>query len=177
VTLYYHCECYIKLTKLVTDQSCALRLIHSSVFISWWESLTVIVKAFDPKMHKRKRNLSTSVGPKVTMRRGVIWPRDSLLPGGRGREERGRGLNTPQWDSAWSDWLGSYGSCWLEVGAEGGFKLDLRQDRDSGKRKLKGAVRTETYRRHYCQHSSLFCLLKKGGVVFALASLSWQGAA
>jgi hypothetical protein len=58
--------------------------------------LTVIVKAFDPKMHKRKQNLSTSVGPKVTMRRGVIWPRDSLLPGGRGREERGRGLNTPQ---------------------------------------------------------------------------------
>jgi hypothetical protein len=46
----------------------------------------------------------------------------------------------------------------LEVGAEGGFKLDLRQDcdpgrqdRDSGKQKLKGAVRTETYRRHYCQ--------------------------
>jgi hypothetical protein len=34
----------------------------------------------------------------VTMRRGVIWPRDSLLPGGRGREprerERGRGSNT-----------------------------------------------------------------------------------
>jgi hypothetical protein len=95
--------------------------------------------------------------------------------------ERGRGLNTPQWDSAWSDWLGSYGSCWLEVGAEGGFKLDLRQgcdpgrqDRDPGKQKLKGAVRTETYRRHCCQHSSLFCLLRKGGVVFALASSSWQ---
>jgi hypothetical protein len=34
----------------------------------------------------------------------------------------------------------------LEVGAEGGFKLDLRQDRDPGKQKLKGAVRTETYR-------------------------------
>jgi hypothetical protein len=39
----------------------------------------------------------------------------------------------------------------LEVGAEGGFKLDLRQncdpgrqDRDPGKQKLKGAVRTET---------------------------------
>jgi hypothetical protein len=39
----------------------------------------------------------------------------------------------------------------LEVGAEGGFKLDLRQDRDSGKQKLKGAVRTETYWRDYCQ--------------------------
>jgi hypothetical protein len=64
----------------------------------------------------------------------------------------------------------------LEVGAEGGFKLDLRLDRDPGKQELKGAVRTETYRRHYCQHSSLFCLLRKGGVVFALASSSWQGA-
>jgi hypothetical protein len=47
----------------------------------------------------------------------------------------------------------------LEVGAEGGFKLDLRLDcdpgrldRDPGKQKLKGAVRTETYWRHYCQH-------------------------
>jgi hypothetical protein len=47
----------------------------------------------------------------------------------------------------------------LEVGAEGGFKLDLRldydpgrQDCDPGKQELKGAVRTETYRRHYCQH-------------------------
>jgi hypothetical protein len=39
----------------------------------------------------------------------------------------------------------------LEVGAEGGFKLDLRQDYDPGKQKLKGAVRTETYWRHYCQ--------------------------
>jgi hypothetical protein len=46
----------------------------------------------------------------------------------------------------------------LEVGAEGGFKLDLRldcdpgrQDRDLGKQKLKGAVRTETYQHHYCQ--------------------------
>jgi hypothetical protein len=63
----------------------------------------------------------------------------------------GRGLNTPQWDSAWSDWLGSYGSCWLEVGTEAEFKLDLRQDRDPGKQKLKGAVRTETHRHHYCQ--------------------------
>jgi hypothetical protein len=43
----------------------------------------------------------------------------------------------------------------------GGFKLDLRQDCDSGrqdcdpgKQKLKGAVRTETYWRHYCQHIS-----------------------
>jgi hypothetical protein len=50
----------------------------------------------------------------------------------------------------------------LEVGAEGGFKLDLRQDcdpgrqdRDPGKQKLKGAVRTETYRCHYCQHMFL----------------------
>jgi hypothetical protein len=33
----------------------------------------------------------------------------------------------------------------LEVGAEEGFKLDLRQDCDPGKQKLKGAVRTETY--------------------------------
>jgi hypothetical protein len=102
------------------------------------------------------------------------------LPGGRRREPRersrkGRGLNAPQWDSARSDWLGSYGSCWLEVGAEGGFKLDLRQDPDPGKQKLKGAVRTETYQRHYCQHSSLFCLLRKGDVVFALASSSKQG--
>jgi hypothetical protein len=46
----------------------------------------------------------------------------------------------------------------LEVGAEGGFKLDLRQDcdperqdRDPGKQTLKGAVRTETYQHHYCQ--------------------------
>jgi hypothetical protein len=27
-----------------------------------------------------------------------------------------------------------------------------RQDCDPGKQKLKCAVRTETYRRHYCQH-------------------------
>jgi hypothetical protein len=47
-----------------------------------------------------------------------------------------------------------------EVGAEGGFKLDSRQDcdpgrqdRDPGKQKLKGAVRTETYWRHYCQQN------------------------
>jgi hypothetical protein len=39
----------------------------------------------------------------------------------------------------------------LEVRAEGGFKLDLRQDCDPGKQKLKGAVRTETYQCHYCQ--------------------------
>jgi hypothetical protein len=46
----------------------------------------------------------------------------------------------------------------LEVGAEGGFKLNLRQDcdpgrqdHDPGKQKLNGAVRTETYWRHYCQ--------------------------
>jgi hypothetical protein len=96
-----------------------------------------------------------NVGPKVTMWRGVIWPSDSLLLGGRERELRGgwdKGLNTPQWDLAWSDWLGSYGSCWLEVGAEGEFKLDLRQDHDPGTQKLKGAVRTETYQHHYCQH-------------------------
>jgi hypothetical protein len=74
----------------------------------------------------------------------------------RGRE-KGRGLNTHQWDSAWSDWLGSYGSCWLEVGAEGEFKLDLRQDCDSGKQRLKGVVRTETYLCHYCQHYPLYC--------------------
>jgi hypothetical protein len=49
----------------------------------------------------------------------------------------------------------------LEVGAEGGFKLDLRQDcdpgrqdRDPGKQKLKGAIRTETYQCHYCQQLS-----------------------
>jgi hypothetical protein len=93
------------------------------------------------------------------------------------KREKGRGLNTPQWDVAWSDWQVSYGSCWLEVGAEGEFKLDLRQDRDPGKQKLKGAVRTETYWCHYCQHSSLFCLLRKGVIVFTLASSSWQGAA
>jgi hypothetical protein len=40
----------------------------------------------------------------------------------------------------------------LEVGAERGFKLDLRQDCDPGKWKLKGAVRTKTYWHHYCQH-------------------------
>jgi hypothetical protein len=116
-----------------------------------------------------------------------FWPRDSLLPGGRGREqrakrarERGQGLKYLSVGLAWSDWLGSYGSCWLEVGAEGGFKLDWRldcnpgrQDRDPGKQKLKGAVRTETYQHHYCQHSSLFCLLRKGGIVFALASSSF----
>jgi hypothetical protein len=46
----------------------------------------------------------------------------------------------------------------LEVGAEGGFKLDLRLDcdpgrldHDPGKQKLKVAVRTETYQHHYCQ--------------------------
>jgi hypothetical protein len=39
----------------------------------------------------------------------------------------------------------------LEVEAEGGFKLDLRQDCDPGKQRLKGAVRTETYWHHYCQ--------------------------
>jgi hypothetical protein len=33
----------------------------------------------------------TGVGPKVTTWRGVIWPRDSLLLGGRGREPRKRG--------------------------------------------------------------------------------------
>jgi hypothetical protein len=80
----------------------------------------------------------------------------------RERSRRGRGLNTPQWGSAWSDWLGAYGSSWLEVGAEGGFKLEMwqdcdsgRQDRDPGKQKLKGAVRTETYWRHYCQQNTL----------------------
>jgi hypothetical protein len=33
----------------------------------------------------------------------------------------------------------------LEVGEEGDFKLDLRQDCDPGKQELKGAVRTEIY--------------------------------
>jgi hypothetical protein len=46
----------------------------------------------------------------------------------------------------------------LEVGAEGEFKLDLRQDCDPGKQKLKGAVRTETYWHHYCQQKG-----RKGG--------------
>jgi hypothetical protein len=32
-----------------------------------------------------------NVGPKMTMWRGVTWPRDSLLLGGRGREPRERG--------------------------------------------------------------------------------------
>jgi hypothetical protein len=43
-----------------------------------------------------------SVGLKVTMQRGVIWPRDSLLPGVRGseprereREREGQGLKYP----------------------------------------------------------------------------------
>jgi hypothetical protein len=39
----------------------------------------------------------------------------------------------------------------LDVGAEGEFKLNLRQDGDPGKQKLKGAVRTETYWCLYCQ--------------------------
>jgi hypothetical protein len=57
----------------------------------------------------------------------------------------------------------------LEVGAEGGFKLDLRQDcdpgrqdcdpgrqdRDPGKQKLKGTVRTETYWRIIANMSEL----------------------
>jgi hypothetical protein len=86
--------------------------------------------------------------------------RSDLAKGERERESRkqereGQGLKSPQWDLAWSDWLGSYGSCWLEVGAEGEFKLDLRQDHDPGKQ-LKGAVRTETYQRHYCQQGQPF---------------------
>jgi hypothetical protein len=32
-------------------------------------------------------------GPKMTTWRGVIWPRDSLMPGGRGKE--GQGLKYP----------------------------------------------------------------------------------
>jgi hypothetical protein len=43
----------------------------------------------------------------------------------------------------------------LEVGEEGGFKLDLRQDCYPGKQKLKGAIRTETYQRHYCQQADI----------------------
>jgi hypothetical protein len=54
----------------------------------------------------------------------------------------------------------------LEVGAEGGFKLDLRQDPDPGKQELKGAVRTETYWRHYCQHKQ--CLLTHESALFPL---------
>jgi hypothetical protein len=77
------------------------------------------------------------------------WERQRAKRGGGGRC-----LNTPHWDSAWSDWLESYGSCWLEIRAEGEFKLDLSQDRDPGKQKLKGAVRTETYQRRYCQQYS-----------------------
>jgi hypothetical protein len=50
----------------------------------------------------------------------------------------------------------------LEVGAEGGFKLDLRQDCDPEKQELKGAVRTETYRHHYCQQGC-WCLSMVGG--------------
>jgi hypothetical protein len=57
----------------------------------------------------------------------------------------------------------------LEVGAEGGVKLDLRQDcvpgrqdHDPGKQKLKGAVRTETYRRHYCQQVQKVVIIEKG---------------
>jgi hypothetical protein len=33
---------------------------------------------------------------------------------------------------------------------------------------------TETHRRHYCQYSSLL-FFKEGGIVFVLASSSWQG--
>jgi hypothetical protein len=32
--------------------------------------------------------LKGNIGPKMTMWRGVIWPRDSLFPGGRGRQQR-----------------------------------------------------------------------------------------
>jgi hypothetical protein len=92
-----------------------------------------------------------NVGPKGPP--GEEWSGQEILErdSWERERERERCLNAHQWDSAWSDWLGSYGSCWLEVGAEGGFRLDLRQDHDPGKRKLKGAVRTETYRCHYCQ--------------------------
>jgi hypothetical protein len=49
---------------------------------------------------KNVKMLMVSVGPKVTTRRGVIWPRDSVLPGGRGREpgepaREGQGLKYP----------------------------------------------------------------------------------
>jgi hypothetical protein len=93
-----------------------------------------------------------NVGPKVATWRGVIWPRDSLLLGGRRREPRGgQGLKYPAMRLSmiwlvrilWFMLIGGW--------AEGGFKLDLRQDPDPGKQKLKGAVRTGTYRCHYCQ--------------------------
>jgi hypothetical protein len=43
----------------------------------------------EPPSESRHQNVG-NVGPKVTTRRGVIWPRDSLLLGGRGREPRER---------------------------------------------------------------------------------------
>jgi hypothetical protein len=65
----------------------------------------------------------------------------------------------------------------LEVGAEGGFKLDLRQDCDPGrqdcdpgKQKLKGAVRTETYRRHYCNSGYYFRLEVNNLTIFSKPS-------
>jgi hypothetical protein len=51
----------------------------------------------------------------------------------------------------------------LEVGEEGGFKLDWRQDCDPGKQELKGAVRTETYWRHYCQQKGCKITMWAGG--------------
>jgi hypothetical protein len=117
---------------------------------------------------QRKKEICI-MGPKMTTWRGVIRPRDSLLPGRRGREQReprersrrGKGLNTPQWDLRmiwlvrilWVMLIGGWGRRRVQ--------LDLRLDREPGKQKLKGAVRIETYRRHYWQHSSsLFCLLR-----------------
>jgi hypothetical protein len=47
----------------------------------------------------------------------------------------------------------------LEVGAKGGVQLHLRQDPDPGKQNLKGAVRTKTYWRHYCQQNPFVWLI------------------
>jgi hypothetical protein len=44
----------------------------------------------------------------------------------------------------------------LEVGTEGGFKLDLRQDSDPGKWRFKGAVRTETYQCHIANNCGTY---------------------
>jgi hypothetical protein len=46
--------------------------------------------------------------------------------------------------------IGGWGRRRVQARLEAG-----RQDCDPGKQKLKGAIRTETYRRHYCQHSLL----------------------
>jgi hypothetical protein len=58
----------------------------------------------------------------------------------------------------------------LEVGAEGGFKLDLRQDRDPGKQKLKnGAIIAN--KRSWVWVAEM--ALKQGGVILAPGVISW----